>query len=106
MFNLPVNMNPFTRHPRRQGVTYAEHGRFAMGIACRLLKSVVVFGVHAVFPFISISRELDLESTAAFLAERNRWIESAAAGLGENRDPAATPSGRSSTNNIPASQTF
>lgn len=72
-------MNPFTRHPRRQGVTYAEHWRFAALIACRLMKSVAVFGVHAVLPFVSIPRELDLESTAAFLLGCNRWIESAAA---------------------------
>ena len=77
--------NPFTLHPQRQGVTYREHWHFAMGIACRLLKSVVVFGVHALFPFVSIPRVLDLESTAAFLLERNRWIESAA----ENRVPEA-----------------
>ena len=75
-------MNPFTRHPRQQGVTYDEHLRFAMGIAWRLLRSVLVFGLHAVFPFVSLPRELDLESTAAFLEESNRWIESAAANGG------------------------
>ena len=78
-------MNPFTRHPRRQGVTYGEHWRFAMGIAWRLSKSLVAFGVHAVLPFVSIPRELDLESTAAFLLEQNQWIESAAANGVESR---------------------
>lgn len=70
-------MNPFTRHPRQQGIDYLEHWRFAMGIACRLLLSVAAFAVHAVFPFVSISRELDLEATAEFLGERNAWIEAA-----------------------------
>ncbi|MEA3410830.1 MAG: DUF6356 family protein [Pseudomonadota bacterium] len=70
-------MNPFTTHPRQQGVTYYEHWRFAMGIACRLITSVVAFAVHALLPFVPIEPRHDLESTAAWLAERNRWIESA-----------------------------
>lgn len=69
-------MNPFTNHPHRQGISYVEHWWFAMGIAFRLLKSVVAFALHAVVPFFPIARRLDLEATAAFLAERNRWIES------------------------------
>ena len=48
-----------------------------MGIAYRLLSSVVAFVVHALFPFISIEPRLDLESTAAFIKERNDWIETA-----------------------------
>jgi len=68
-------MNPFTRHPYHQGITYIEHWRFAMGIACRLLNSVAAFVIHALFPFVPISPRLDLESTAAFIRERNDWIE-------------------------------
>lgn len=70
-------MNPFATHPRQQGVTYFEHWCFAMGIAYRLLTSVVAFAVHAILPFIPIEPRLDLESTAAYLTERNRWIETA-----------------------------
>ncbi len=70
-------MNSFTTHPRRQGITYVEHWCFAMGIAYRLLTSVVAFAVHAILPFIPIEPRLDLESTAAYLTERNRWIETA-----------------------------
>jgi hypothetical protein len=70
-------MNPFTAHPNRQGVTYAAHWVFAMGIAYRLLASVAAFALHALLPSISIDPRLDLEATAAFLAERNRWIENA-----------------------------
>lgn len=70
-------MNPFTRHPHRQGVTYFRHWCFAMGIACRLLTSAVAFVAHAMLPFLSIEPRLDLESTAAYLTERNRWIETA-----------------------------
>lgn len=68
-------MNPFTAHPHHQGVTYFEHWRFAMGIACRLLMSVLAFAAHATLPSISIKPRFDLEATAAFLAERNVWIE-------------------------------
>ncbi len=70
-------MNPFATHPRQQGVTYVEHWCFAMGIAYHLLTSVVAFAVHAILPFIPIEPRLDLESTAAYLTERNRWIETA-----------------------------
>lgn len=93
-------MNLFTLHPHRQGVTYGEHGRFATGIAWRLMKSVIAFGVHAVFPCVSIRRELDLESTAAFLGERNRWIESAGANVGGNRDRGRPPGRRNTASGI------
>lgn len=72
-------MNPVTAHPQQQGITYVEHWCFAMGIAYRLLISVVAFAVHAILPFIPIEPRLDLESTAAYLTERNRWIETAKA---------------------------
>jgi len=72
-------MNAFTDHPHNQGVTYTEHWLFAMGIAWRLLATVVAFAVHALLPFITIERHLDLEATSAFLLERNDFIETAAA---------------------------
>jgi hypothetical protein len=56
-------MNPFATHPREQGVTYVEHWCFAMGIAYRLLSSVVAFAVHAILPFIPIEPRLDLGPT-------------------------------------------
>ena len=72
-------MTAMTRHPHEQGVTYFEHWAFAMGIAWRLLTSVIAFALHAVFPFITIERRFDLEATSAFLLERNNFIETAAA---------------------------
>jgi len=88
-------MNPFTRHPRQQGVTYGEHLRFALGIAWRLSKSVTAFGVHAVLPFVAIPRELDLEATAVYLLRRNRWIQGAAvngvASQAGDHDPLSAP---------------
>lgn len=70
-------MNPFTQHTQQQGVTYLEHLYFAAGIAQRLLSSVLAFVVHAIFPFIDIDKNLDLEATVEFLKERNHWIERA-----------------------------
>ena len=72
-------MSFFTEHPHEQGITYFEHWRFAMGIAWRLLSSVVAFALHAVLPFTSIEPQYDLEATAGFLLERNDFIEAAAA---------------------------
>lgn len=68
-------MNIFTVHTKQQGVSYFEHMLFAMGIAYRLLRSVIAFSLHAVFPFLKIKTEVDLESTAAFIKKRNNWIE-------------------------------
>lgn len=70
-------MNPFTAHPRQQCITYFEHWCFAMGIAARLLTSVVAFAVHALLPAISIEPQFDLEATADYLRKRNDWIETA-----------------------------
>lgn len=78
-------MNLFTQHPSEQGLTYFEHWAFAMGVARRLLSSVAAFAIHALLPFIGIKRHLDLEATAAFLAERNRLIEAQASA---GREPA------------------
>jgi hypothetical protein len=69
-------MNIFTAHTQAQGVTYVEHLVFALRIAVRLFSSVIAFTLHAVFPFIGIRKELDLEATAAFILQQNDWIES------------------------------
>ena len=74
-----TKMTIFTGHPHAQGVTYFEHWAFAIGIAWRLLRSVLAFSLHALLPFITIDRQLDLEATSAFLLERNDFIETAAA---------------------------
>jgi hypothetical protein len=74
-------MNPFIAHPHDQGSTYFAHFAFAMGIALRLLYSVVAFAAHAVFPFIGIERSLDLTATSRFLQERNAWIEGSKHGV-------------------------
>ncbi len=73
------DMAIFTKHPHEQGVSYFEHWGFAVGIAWRLLRSVLAFSLHALLPFIKIDRQLDLEATSAFLLERNTFIETAAA---------------------------
>ena len=69
-------MNPFTAHTHAQGVTYVEHWFFALGIAGRLMISVIAFALHGIFPFIDIAKHHDLEATMAYLNERNEWIES------------------------------
>lgn len=72
-------MSILTDHPHAQGVTYFEHWGFAIGIAWRLFCSVLAFSLHALLPFITIDRKLDLEATSEFLLERNHFIETAAA---------------------------
>lgn len=71
-------MTIFTQHPHDQGISYFEHWAFAMGIAWRLLRSVIAFSVHALLPCKTIERQLDLQATSAYLLERNDFIETAA----------------------------
>jgi len=68
-------VNIFTKHTQQQGVSYLEHMSFAVGIAARLLSSVIAFTLHGIFPFIDIKKELDLEETARFINAKNNWIE-------------------------------
>lgn len=56
-----LDMKPFSTHPQEQGISYIEHYRFAMGIAYRLLISVMVFALHLILPFIPIAPRHDLE---------------------------------------------
>jgi len=73
-----MDMTVFTQHPHEQGISYIAHWTFAMGIAWRLLRSVIAFAVHAMLPFITIDRHFDLEATSAYLLQRNVFIEAAA----------------------------
>jgi hypothetical protein len=84
-------MTIFTEHPHAQGVTYFEHWSFAIGIAWRLLRSVLAFSLHALLPFITIARQFDLEATSTFLLERNDFIEAAAASGHDASIPARAP---------------
>ena len=84
-------MTIFTEHPHVQGVTYFEHWTFAIGIAWRLFRSVLAFSLHGLLPFITIDRQLDLESSSAFLLERNAFIEAAAANARGSRVPVREP---------------
>ena len=71
-------MTIFDRHPNEQELSYVEHLDFAMGIAWRLLRSVVAFTIHALLPWTTIEKQLDLEATSDFVLERNDFIEAAA----------------------------
>ena len=82
-------MTIFTQHPHDQGITYFEHWGFAMGIAWRLLRSVLAFAIHALMPGITIEKQFDLEATSAFLLERNDFIETAAANPADDAHPVA-----------------
>lgn len=69
-----ITMYYFISHPHSQGLSYWKHLIFAIAIAIRLLKSVLAFIAHAVFPFIDIKPTLDLEATSKYLLEQNEWI--------------------------------
>ena len=65
----------FTAHPTSSGKTYLGHAWFAARISARLAKSSICFIIHAVLPFINIPYNLNLESTALYLFEKNNELE-------------------------------
>lgn len=55
-------INPFTRHPRSLGESYAGHGAKALAFGVRMIGGGIACLVHAVFPFLfehSASRTMD-----------------------------------------------
>jgi hypothetical protein len=82
-------MTIFTRHPHDQGINYFEHWSFAMGVAWRLFRSVLAFAIHALMPWISIEKQLDLEATAEYLRHRNDFIEAKAGRAAHDAQPLA-----------------
>jgi|TARA_R100000008_G_C3446877_1_gene97339 hypothetical protein len=63
--------NPFTKHPHERGRTYWHHLSFATRVGLAMLASSLVFLVHAVFPFVPIPKQLNLESAAKRLLKWN-----------------------------------
>ena len=67
--------NSFTKHAAEKNKSYLGHAWFALKIGLRLSLSSTCFFVHAVFPFIGIPYNLNLESTALYLFEKNNELE-------------------------------
>lgn len=82
-------MKPFTEHTQAQGLSYFEHWYFAIGVAWRLMNSVIAFTLHAFLPFIHIDRKLDFESMMVFINERNEWLENIKKNRWFDGDPSA-----------------
>jgi len=62
-------------HLREKNKTYLQHLIFAMRVSVKLSLSSTAFFVHALFPFIKIPYNLNLESMALYLFERNNELE-------------------------------
>ena len=65
----------FTNHPAEKKKGYLEHSWYALKISARLMLSSILLFIHAFFPFIEIPYNLNLESTALYLFERNNELE-------------------------------
>ena len=65
----------FTNHPAEKKKGYLEHLWCALKISTRLVFSSILFFIHAFFPFIEIPYNLNLESMALYLFERNNEFE-------------------------------
>tara|TARA_Y100000034_G_scaffold49192_1_gene60817 strand:+ start:1063 stop:1275 length:213 start_codon:yes stop_codon:yes gene_type:complete len=65
----------FTSHLTEKKKNYLQHAWFALKVSVRLSLSSTFFFVHALFPFVKIPYDLNLESTALYLFERNNELE-------------------------------
>lgn len=65
----------FTEHPAEKNKSYLDHAIFALKIGFHLSLSSTCFVVHAVFPFIKMPHNLNLESMAMYLFEKNNELE-------------------------------
>jgi len=63
------------KHLEKKKVGYLQHFLFALGVAYKLSLSSLFFTIHAILPFIPIPYNLNLESMALYLFERNNDLE-------------------------------
>jgi len=63
------------KHLKERKLTYLQHFIFAMRISLKLTFASTAFFIHALFPFIEMPYNLNLESMALYLFERNSELE-------------------------------
>ena len=63
------------QHLKDKKVSYVQHFIFAFGISLKLTLSSTAFFVHALLPFIRIPYDLNLDSMALYLFEKNNELE-------------------------------
>ena len=63
------------KHLKERKLTYLQHFIFAMRISLKLTFASTAFFIHALFPFIEMPYNLNLESMALYLFERNNELE-------------------------------
>ncbi len=69
--------NPFTRHPKEVGESYAEHAAMAGGFGATMVLGGLCVLVHAIFPFLFVntgSRTMDkLHKKMTRRVDRVNW---------------------------------
>ena len=63
------------KHLKERKINYLQHFVLAMRISLRLSLSSTIFFIHALVPSIKIPYNLNLESMALYLFERNNELE-------------------------------
>ena len=63
------------KHLRERKTNYLQHFVFAMKVSVKLSISSTFFFLHAIVPFVKIPYDLNLESMALYLFERNNELE-------------------------------
>ena len=62
-------------HLKEKKTTYLQHLVLAVKISLKLSLSSTAFFIHAFIPFVKIPYDLNLESMALYLFERNNELE-------------------------------
>ena len=63
------------KHLKERNTTYIQHLIFAMKVSLMLTVSSTAFFIHAILPFVEIPYNLNLESMALYLFEKNNELE-------------------------------
>ena len=63
------------KHLKERKISYLQHFIFAMRVSLRLTLASTAFFIHAFVPFIKIPYNMNLESMALYLFERNNELE-------------------------------
>jgi hypothetical protein len=63
------------KHLKKKKLSYLKHFIFAMRVSWKLSLASTAFFIHALLPFIKIPYDLNLESMALYLFEKNNELE-------------------------------
>jgi hypothetical protein len=71
-----MKKNLFNEHPNSVGMTYFQHLRFALMLACRTFGCALASLIHAFFPFLFVRHTSDTITSLYKLFEKRNLLKS------------------------------